>query len=235
MCGQHCTIKVPNRRRTVAGFEKSTVCLETVMARCYSTISDDALDHMFINAPEVIEQVRLNGSITDDLLDRLKIAKLPEGQRINRDDLVTWRQHAHVLSHSDSKAKFINYLQMRADKNNPVLQLQLKQQEQAARIIARETAANEKTAAAIRDRDLKAADKAAEKERRNRLTPVEAKLEAAARKAETARKKAERIQLGAERLRIALDVVGAEHFPDENVENDANDNEPMDDDHFAHE
>lgn len=190
---------------------------------------------MFINAPEVIEQVRLNGSITDDLLDRLKIAKLPEGQRINRDDLVTWRQHAHVLSHSDSKAKFINYLQMRADKNNPVLQLQLKQQEQAARIIARETAANEKTAAAIRDRDLKAADKAAEKERRNRLTPVEAKLEAAARKAETARKKAERIQLGAERLRIALDVVGAEHFPDENVENDANDNEPMDDDHFAHE
>jgi hypothetical protein len=205
------------------------------MAQCYSTISDDALDHMFINAPEVIEQVRLKGSVTDDLLDRLKIAKLPGGQHINRDNLVTWRQHAHVLSHSDSKAKFINYLRMRADKNNPVLQLQLKQQEQAARMVARETAASEKAAAAIRDRDLKTADKVAEKERRKRLTPAEAKLEAAARKAEAGRKKAEKLLLGAERLRIALDAVGAEHITNENVENDANDNEPIVDDHFAQE
>jgi hypothetical protein len=205
------------------------------MAQCYSTISDDALDHMFINAPEVIEQVRLKGSVTDDLLDRLKIAKLPGGQHISRDNLVTWRQHARVLSHSDSKAKFINYLRMRADKNNPVLQLQLKQQEQAARIVARETAASEKAAAAIRDRDLKTADKVAEKERRKRLTPAEAKLEAAARKAETGRKKAEKLLLGAERLRIALDAVGAEHITNENVENDANDNEPIVDDHFAQE
>jgi hypothetical protein len=95
--------------------------------------------------------------------------------------------------------------------------------------------ASEKAAAAIRDRDLKTADKVAEKERRKRLTPAEAKLEAAARKAETGRKKAEKLLLGAERLRIALDAVGAEHITNENVENDANDNEPIVDDHFAQE
>lgn len=81
------------------------------MAQCYSDISEDAMDHMFLHAPKVIAEVRSHGGVTDAFLDSLNIAKLPEGLRINRDDLVTWRQHAHVISHDDSRAKFVDYLQ----------------------------------------------------------------------------------------------------------------------------
>jgi hypothetical protein len=100
----------------VAGYDNSTVCMETVMAQCYSTIKDSDIDHMFARAPEVIQSVRMNGAVTDKLLGRLGIVKLLNGAHINGDNLVTWRQHAHVMSHGNSKAKFVNYLQMRADK-----------------------------------------------------------------------------------------------------------------------
>jgi hypothetical protein len=46
-------------------------------AQCYSAIKDSDIDHMFAQAPEVIQQVRTNGAVTDELLDRLGIVKLP--------------------------------------------------------------------------------------------------------------------------------------------------------------
>lgn len=63
---------------------------------------------------------------------------------INRDDLVTWSRHAHVMSHRASKAKFVDYLLMREERNNPVLQQQRKLQEQAAKVIERAAAVQEK-------------------------------------------------------------------------------------------
>lgn len=88
---------------------------------CYSEISEEDLDHMFLHAPEVISKIRSDGAVTDVFLDDLGIVKLPEGTHIVRDNLMAWRQHAHVMSHSDSKAKFVNFLQIGPDKNNPVL------------------------------------------------------------------------------------------------------------------
>ena len=41
---------------------------------------------------------------------------------------------------------------MRADMNNPVLPLQLKQAEKAAKLLMRETAARDKAEAAVRDK-----------------------------------------------------------------------------------
>ena len=185
------------------------------MAQCYTTMTDEDLDHMFIHAPEVIQHVRSNGEVTDELLDTLKIVKLSGEAHINRDSLVTWRKHAHIMSHADSKAKFIDYLQMRADRNNPVLQLQLKQQEVAAKFVEREVAAREKAAAVISERALKAAEKVAEKVRRQSLTPAEAKAEAVEHKAECARKKAARILQSDERFREALAVASGQHVAEE--------------------
>lgn len=205
------------------------------MAQCYTTLDDNDLDHMFLQAPEVIQEVRSKGAVTDEFLDRLEIAKLPEGAHINRDSLVTWRQHAHVLSHDDSREKFINYLQMRADKNNPVLQLQLKQQNIAAKIVARETAASEKAAGVIREKVTKAAEKVAEKERRQALTPAQAKAEVLERKAESARRKVARVNESAERLRAALDIIGSRHIADENDNNFVNENDAMNENNFDEE
>jgi hypothetical protein len=160
------------------------------MAQCYSDITEDAMDHMFLHAPEVIARVRSHGAVTDVFLDELGIVKLPEGSHINRDALVTWRQHAHVMSHTDSRAKFVDYLQMRADRNNPALQLQLKEAEKAAKTLARETAAREKAEVAAREKAERESQKAAEKERRQRLSPAQKKAEIAQRKVEVAQRKA---------------------------------------------
>ena len=61
------------------------------MAQCFTTMTPEDLDHMFLQAPEVIQQVWSNGAVTDELLDTLTIAKLSYGAHINRDSLVTWR------------------------------------------------------------------------------------------------------------------------------------------------
>lgn len=190
------------------GYDHSTVCLETVLSLCYSEISEEALDHMFLHAPEVIRKIRSDGAVTDVFLDDLEIVKLPEGMHINRDNLVTCRQHAHVMSHRDSEAKFVNYLQMRLDRNNPVLQLQIKQREQAAKIVLRETAAREKVDRAGREKALREVEKAAEKERRLRLSPAEKKAEIIERKAETYRRKAAAELQKADRLRNAMEMMG---------------------------
>ena len=164
------------------------------------------MDHMFLHAPEVIAKVRSDGRVTNDFLDSLNIAKLPDGSHINRDALVTWRQHAHVMSHSDSKAKLIDYLQMRADKNNPVLQLQLKQAEKAAKLLMRETAARDKAEAAVRDKAVKESQKAAEIEGRLGLSAAEKKAEIVQRKLENARRKAALLEQNNARLQQAAAV-----------------------------
>ena len=165
------------------------------MAQCYSFIPEPDMDHMFLHAPEVIAKVRSDGRVTDAFLDSLDIVKLPDGSHINRDALVIWRQHAHVMSHRDSKAKFIDYLQIRADKNNPVLQLQLKQAEKAAKLLMRETASRDKAEAAVRDKAVKEFQKAAEK-----------RAEIAERKLVSARKKAALLQQNNARLQQAAAI-----------------------------
>ena len=54
------------------GYDHSTVCLETVLSLCYSEISEEALDHMFLHAPEVIRKIRSDGAVTDVFLDDLE-------------------------------------------------------------------------------------------------------------------------------------------------------------------
>ena len=73
MCGQHCPPELPVTVRLVVGFDRSTVCLETVMAQCYSFIPEPDMDYMFLHAPEVIAKVRSDDRVTDAFLDSLDI------------------------------------------------------------------------------------------------------------------------------------------------------------------
>jgi hypothetical protein len=95
------------------------------------------MDHLFLHAPEVIHTIRANGCVKDSFLDELQICKLEGDLHINRDGLVTWRQHAQVMSHTSSKAKFVDYLLMRSERNDPVLKQQRKLQAQAEKLIQR--------------------------------------------------------------------------------------------------
>ena len=193
--------------RKVLGFESSTVCLETIIRQCYTEIPDPEMDHMFLHAPEVIRTVRANGVVTDKLLDTLGIFKLEDGEHINRDGLVTWRQHAMVLSHVSSKEKFVDYLRMRAEKNDPAFQLRKKQEEQALKIIDRAAAVKAKEDLVLIEKANKVEERLAIKVRREALSTQERKAEEAEKREEAARKKA-REQAEAEgQLRVAVGVV----------------------------
>lgn len=207
MCGQHCEPSEGSSKRKVLGYEDSTVCLDTVLAQSYTVLDDSVIDHMFLHAPEVIRTVVADGCVTDELLDSLNIVKLPGDLHINRDNLVTWRQHAHVLSHIDSKVKFVNYLQMRTERDDPVLQLQRKQQEQAAKVVLRATKLKEKEDNAVREKAHKAAEKAVEKDRRLGLTQEERKIEDTEKKSAAARIKILKAAESAEQLRNAVAVL----------------------------
>lgn len=92
------------------------------MDQCYTDITDEQENLLFIHAPEVIQHIRSEGNVSDEFLDSLGVPKLPGDKHINRDGLVPWRRHAYLLSHRYSKENFIDYLQIRNDKDNPVLQ-----------------------------------------------------------------------------------------------------------------
>lgn len=162
---------------------------------------------MFLQAPEVIQTVRADGVVTDKLLDELGICKLEEGAHINRDGLVTWRQHAMVLSHHSSKEKFVDYLRMRREKNDPAFQLRRKEEEQAAKVIQRAATVKAKQNLALIEKVRKDEERLATKVRRNSLSAEERKAENTEKKEETARKKARKQAEAEETLRIAVGVV----------------------------
>jgi hypothetical protein len=176
------TFREPYDGRRVLGFEAATVCLKTVIDQCYTEITDEEDDLLFIHAPEVIQRFRSEGSVTDAFLDTLGIHKLPGDRHIDRDGLVPWRRHAYMMSHRYSKENFVNYLQIRSDNNNPVLQQQKKQREQAAKIVRKAEILKEKEDLAATEKALKLAAKDAEKVRRAALTPSEKKAEDLERK-----------------------------------------------------
>lgn len=103
---------------------------------------------------------------------------------------------------------------MKRDRNDPVLQLQIKQQEQAAKVVLRETAARAKAEIATREKAAKEVEKAAEKERRLRLSPSEKKTEIIERKAENARRKAAIVRHNADQLQNAIEMMGQVLVPE---------------------
>lgn len=177
------------------------------MRQSYTFLPDDDMDHLFLHAPEVISMVRANGCVLDTQLDTLGITKLPGDLHINRDSLVTWRQHAHVLSHTDSRLKFANYLQMRVERDDPLLQLQRKQLDQAAKVVQRAAKLKEKEDLLEKEKAAKNAEKTAEKQRRLALTVTQRKMEDTERKAKNALSKAAKESATAANLVNALELL----------------------------
>lgn len=176
------------------GFENATVCLKTVMDQCYTDITDEQENQLFIHAPEVIQRIRSDGCVTDNFLDSIGIPKLPADKHIDRDGLVPWRRHAYLLSHRYSRESFVNYLQIRNDNNNPVLQQQKKDMEIAVKLVRKAENLKEKQEAAARDKAVKLVARTAEKARRDALTTADRKAEDRLKKLETIIRKAAKVQ-----------------------------------------
>lgn len=195
------------------GYEESTVCLETIMQQCHSHISEADIDHMFLHAPEIIHTIRAEGCVADSLLDELGICKLKGEMHINRDDLVTYRQHAKVMSHRASKANFVDYQAMLKERNDPILQQQKKLQGQAAKVIQRAEAAKEKSDLAVLEKAWRVAGKVTEKERRAALSATDRKVEDGSKKLEIATRKAAKTLEAARKLRAAIEIAGGVAAP----------------------
>lgn len=194
VCGQHVKTSSNGKKVLVLGFEDATVCLKTVMDQCYTDITDTEEKELFDHAPEVIQKIRQEGCVTDRFLDSLGIPKLPGERHVDRDGSVPWRRHAYMMSHSYSRLDFIDYLQIRNDNNNPVLQQQKKDREQAIKVINRAAIIKQRVDFAASDKVAKIAAKAAEKLRRNNLTVVDRRAEDKLKKAHSAAAKLAKAQ-----------------------------------------
>lgn len=95
---------------------------------------------------------------------------------------------------------------MRNERNDPALQQQRMLQEQAAKIIQRAAAAQEKAEKVILEKANKVAEKAAEKERIYTLSAADRSIEDAAKKLEIAQRKVAKTLEAEQRLRAALEV-----------------------------
>lgn len=82
-----------------------------------------------------------------------------------------------MLSHTYSKENFVNYLQIRNDNKNPVLQQQKKDRELAEKLVRRAQILQDREDLAAHEKALKLAAKNAEKIRRAGLTPAQRKAE----------------------------------------------------------
>lgn len=170
------------------------MCLKTVLEQCYTDITIPEEEVLFRHAPGVIQHIRTEGCVTDQFLDSLGIPKLPNGRHIDRDGLQPWRRHAYMMSHTYSKLNFIDYLQIRNDNNNPILQQRKKEREQALRV-NRAAAVKQKEVLAASDKLMKVAARAAEKGRRQSLTVAERKFEDQQRRALVASAHAAELEL----------------------------------------
>lgn len=178
------------------------------MDQCYTDITDEQENLLFIHAPEVIQHIRSEGNVSDEFLDSLGVPKLPGDKHINRDGLVPWRRHAYLLSHRYSKENFIDYLQIRNDKNNPVLQQQKKDREIALKIVRRAEALKDREDLAAAEKATKSANKIAEKARRDALTAAERRAEDHERREDAARRKAAKLLQAEEELARARVLIG---------------------------
>lgn len=190
------------------GFEEATVCLKTVMDQCYTDITDEQEILLFQHAPEVIQRIRTDGCVTDLFLDSIGVPKLQGKLHVDRDGLVPWRRHAYLMSHTYSKADFIDYLKIKNDNNNPVLQQQKKDREQALKIVRKAEILKDREDLAAREKAAKVAEKTEEKARRDALTLTERKAEDQMKKLQNSVIKAAKLQAAAEQLAQAMIVIG---------------------------
>lgn len=177
------------------------------MDQCYTDITIPEEEVLFSHAPEVIQHIRTEGCVTDQYLDSLGIPKLPDGRHIDRDGLVPWRRHAYLMSHAYSKLDFIDYLQIRSDNNNPILQQQKKDRELALKVVNRAAAIKHREDLAASDKLMKVAARAAEKVRRGSLTAADRRLEDQQKQANAAAAKLAKTQAAEAELAQAIHLL----------------------------
>lgn len=149
--------------RPIFGHEESTVdSFRLLRHLCYSTFTDEELDNIHMHFPEMISIQKEKGRVTNVDLDRLGIAKLPEGEHKDRDALCLAQQGPLDLTHHETRVRETAYAQRK------------------------ETAATQKEiddARALVAKNKKKMDKAAlvaaEKARVKKLTPEQKKTDPA--------------------------------------------------------
>lgn len=76
------------------------------------------LKHLEEKEKECIDEVLCCGQLSDEFMDRLDIIRM-QGDTAEFSDKVYNQQHAHCVSHEQSKARYIGYRQRKADAADP--------------------------------------------------------------------------------------------------------------------
>jgi hypothetical protein len=83
---------------TIFGYETSTVHVEKMIRLCSTTIADDEMANIILNAPEMIQAAQKDGIVSNELMDSLDIVKLPVGEHINKDNNTYYKSSCCVIN-----------------------------------------------------------------------------------------------------------------------------------------
>lgn len=172
--------------RPIFGREESTVdALRIIKSLCYTTFADDELKNIHTHFPEMISIQKEFGRVTNLDLDRLGIAKLPDGEHKDRDALCLAQQGPVDLTHHETRQREIAYAQRH---ETAAAQKEIVK---ATALVEKEVEAARELVAKSKEKNDKARATATEKARVKALAPQQRKTDASclAKKAATIAKK----------------------------------------------
>lgn len=195
----------------ITGRENSTVNFEYILTNlCYTSLEEGDLENIRNHAPEMIAETRRVGRLSNEFMDDLNIAKLPEGEHRDRDMACLAQQGPVCLTHAATRAREEAYAQRKIQAAHQAsvdrAQALIDSNAQAARKLAEANA--RKIAETARISQLSPEAKAAEI-RAKKAADLLKKIAATLAKEEKARIVAERLQ--AAHALVAAAAAGARY------------------------
>jgi hypothetical protein len=92
--------------RPILGRENSTVDAYSIMRYlCHTTIEPAAMDVIMTHFPEFIDTLKTNARLTNEVLDKYGVCKLPEGEHKDRDALCLQQAGPCILTHAETRRR----------------------------------------------------------------------------------------------------------------------------------
>lgn len=185
-CGQHLP---PGDREweeveddRIKDENRSSVSFDRIMAQSFCELDSETLFHMKEVAPELIDELRSTGKITDSHMDTLNIPRMEGDEGIEHSSEVYWKGLAGLLTADDTVVKYRDYIQEQKDKKDPVKVAAKKAEANSMKALAK----NSRLEAA---REKKEADQLAKKKARETEKARWSSMTPGQRKAETLKKR----------------------------------------------
>ena len=94
------------------GYSRTTVDIRKILSYCTTPISNDQLNNLELNLPELVHHFNAHGYSNDQVMNDLNIMRMPD--HTSRDNLVAWRRGPLLFTHHEQVEQFSLYKEGRS-------------------------------------------------------------------------------------------------------------------------